>query len=96
MDFKKKASIVSECWLATRTHHAWEELIKYGDLGFPLAYAVNDNMATVDSRGEAFIEELYSLIVTTLDIDPEAEYENFENMLDANIEKFKDDEESSD
>lgn len=88
MDFKKKAEIVTECWLATKTHKQWHELIQYGDLGFPLAYAVNDGMATVDARGQAFIEELYDLIVVTLDIDSDAEYENFEAMLDANIEKF--------
>lgn len=88
MDFNTKANIVAECWLVTRNHDAWQELIKYGDLGFPLAYAVTENVATVSEKGVAFIEELYDLIVATLDINPDMEYEDFEAMLDANIEKF--------
>lgn len=84
MDFETKCSIVSECWLVTRNHEAWKELLNYGDLGFPLAYAVTENIATVDERGKGFIEELYSLIVATLDID-DTEYADFEAMLDANI-----------
>lgn len=84
MDFETKCNIVAECWLITRNHESWQELLKYGDIGFPLAYAVKENIATVDERGENFIEELYSLLVSTLDI-PDVEYADFEAMLDANI-----------
>lgn len=86
-EMKRKTAIVAECWLVTRNHDAWQELIKYGDIGFPLAYAVNENIATVDQRGENFIEELYDLIAATLDIDSAWPYEDFEAMLDENIAK---------
>lgn len=90
MNFDTKVDIVAECWMVTRNVEAWKELLTYGDIGFPLAYAYKTDLVELKSdKAKVYIEELYEIIAKTLDIDVDAEYNDFEDMLDANIEKFK-------
>lgn len=84
MDFDTKAEIVAECWMIVRDQEAWQELLKYGDLGFPLAYSHVNKIATLEEKGTGFVEDVYTVMVATLGI-PDEEYADFEAMLDKNI-----------
>ncbi len=85
MDFNDKASIVAECWMTTREIEQWQDLHKYLDLGFPLAYAQANKFAELENSGKALVDEAYSLIITSLGVPEDADYEDFEAILDANI-----------
>lgn len=85
MDTKTKAKIVSEAWLSTRGIEQWESVHRYLDIGFPLAFAAENGMATLTKKGTAIIDEAYGVIVKSLGLDLDTEYESFDQMLDDNI-----------
>lgn len=88
MDFETKADVVAQCWLVVRNSDDphWQELVTYGDIGFPLAYAYDQGFVTELSRsGIAEVEDLYTLILKTLMLDPDSEFASFDAMLDENI-----------
>lgn len=90
MNFDDKAAIVAECWMIVRKQEAWEQLMAYGDLGFPLAYAYVNKAISLEEKGVTFIEEVYDVMVASLDI-PEEDYVDFEAMLDKHIELHPED-----
>ena len=83
-DFSIKAGIVVEVWMLVRDNDAWAEIIKYGDLGFPLAYAYKAKLATLEPSGKKVVAEVYDIIIESLGIENK-EYEDFEAMLDQKI-----------
>ena len=85
-ELDRKAKIVAEAWMLTRDVEAWKEILKYGDLGFPLAYAYNAKLVNLNKEGIMPILEVYSIICESLEIDPDKRYENFEALLDQRIE----------
>ena len=85
MEFDNKAKVVAECWMITRKSDDWKQLIEFGDIGFPLAWAHTNEAATLGDRGKEFVIQVYDLIVATLMIDASKVYEDFEAMLDENI-----------
>jgi len=93
MRFEEKAFIVSEAWMVVRKNKEWDQVIEYGDIGFPLAYSVTNDLATIQDDGKKYIEEIYSVLLDILQI-PDEHYRGFEAMLDKNIELFSENEES--
>ena len=91
MDFDNKAAIVAECWMVVREQEPWQELLKYGDLGFPLAYSHDKGIVVLEeeSKGKGFVEDVYTVMLATLGV-PDEEYADFEAILDKNIELNKD------
>ncbi len=87
MNFDDKAAIVSECWMVVRRQDAWGELIEYGDLGFPLAYAYVTKAVTLEDQGRLYVEEVYDVILASLNI-PDEEYVDFEALLDKHLELY--------
>lgn len=85
MNFDDKASIVAECWMIVRKQEAWQQLMEYGDLGFPLAYAYVNKAVSLEDTGVTFVEEVYDVMLASLGI-PDEEYVDFEALLDKHIE----------
>jgi hypothetical protein len=88
MDIKSKAGVVAECWMIVRNEEAWEQLIKYGDLGFPLAYAFTEGAIELNEQGENLVTEIYDVILASLNIPADEEYADFEAVLDKHLELF--------
>jgi hypothetical protein len=84
MEFDKKAAVVAECWMIVREQEVWKDLLKYGDLGYPLAYAYDNGMIELKDKARNFVEEVYDVMLASLGI-PDEDYENFEALLDKNI-----------
>jgi hypothetical protein len=36
MEFDDKARVTAEAWMLVRDSEVWDEIVQYGDLGFPL------------------------------------------------------------
>jgi len=84
MEFDDKAQITAEAWMLVRDSEVWDEIVQYGDLGFPLAYAHVAELATLDEDGKKLVLDVYDIIVKSLEI-PDEYYEDFEAMLDVRI-----------
>ena len=85
-EFDRKAKIVAECWMLTRNVDTWKEIIAYGDIGFPLAYAHQTGLVEVTKKGLVPVLEVYDIIIESLEVDPDTRYEDFEAVLDQRIE----------
>lgn len=90
MKYEDKERIVSEAWFAIMAHEAWADVLKYGDLGFPLAYASQRGLATLTDGARAFVVEVYQVLIESLDI-PDVEYPDFAEMNETAKELHKED-----
>jgi len=60
----------------------FSEFIIYNDLGLPLAQMVVYDLGTLKPDGERVIEETWESLCHLLVLDPEAEFEDLDDMLD--------------
>ena len=74
--YESMVSIMSGLWLDYRDDEAFAELFDYGDLAFPLAFALQYGIIDTTERAEAMIREVFGLLLDTL----EAEDEGFDSL----------------
>jgi len=67
--FSSKCEILAELWIAYRTEEAFKELIEYGDLAFPLSFAIAENIVDSTPLAQEYIQEIWDLFIGQLEID---------------------------
>lgn len=60
----------------------FSNFIIYNDLGIPLAQALTYNLSNPTSDGEKLIMETWSNFCVLLDIDPNGDYEDLEEVFE--------------
>jgi len=60
----------------------FSDFVIYNDLGLPLAQSVVYKLADLTEEGTRVIEETWINLCDLLELDPEEEYNDFEEMLD--------------
>ena len=80
-DFSNKITILSDLWINYRDDDDFDDFIQYNDLGLPLAYLVNTELAAVTDTGRIYIEETFNLLCAALDIDLDGEYNSLIEMF---------------
>lgn len=80
-ELDRRCRIVADAWLAMRDSDNWQQLVRYGDVGFPLGYAVSQGFAVCTPQGAASIDEMYQLIVTKLGVLNHAHHATFAELL---------------
>ena len=63
----------------------WQQILTYGDMGFPLAYSHINKLVSLEEKGRGFVEDLYEVFLAQLDV-PDEDYADFEAVLDKHIE----------
>lgn len=58
------------------------DFVLYNDLGVPLASLIVYGLADATSEGQAIIDETWTHLCELLDLDPEDDYDDFDEMLD--------------
>ena len=87
-DFSSKCEILGDLWINYRDDENLSDFIEYNDLGLPLAYCVSAGLAKAEPQGELYVSETWDLLVESLGLDPEMEWESLDHMLDnANTEE---------
>ena len=82
-DFSNKLEILSDLWMNYRGDGEFEDFIEYNDLGLPLAYLVNTNLATITDGGIIYIDETFNLLCAALELDLDGEYQSLQQMFEA-------------
>ena len=67
--FQNKCNILSELWMNYRHDQNFEQFISYNDLGLPLAYILSSGIANATEASERFIEETFTLLLSSLEVD---------------------------
>jgi hypothetical protein len=86
MDFLNKVKILSDLWINYRDDDDFDDFMQYNDLGLPLAYLINTELAAVTDQGRIYIEETYNLLCAALDIDLNGEYNSLIDMFNKSEE----------
>lgn len=85
MNYKDKERIVSQAWFVIMANDEWKDVAKFGDIGFPLAYAAQQGIVTMKPDAKVFVEEVYGILLQSFDI-PDEDYESFSQMNEKAIE----------
>lgn len=87
MDFSNKVAILADLWINYRDDENFVDFIEYNDLGLPLAYLINTDLATPTDEGIKYIDETFSLLCAALELDIDGEYNSLIEMFKLNGEK---------
>ena len=77
---ENKAGILSELWLGYKTDQNFEDFFSYNDLGLPLAYAIANGIVKGTELSNRFIDETFSLLLASLEIEDEG-YDGLDDIF---------------
>lgn len=81
-NFSNKVAILADLWINYRDDEQFEDFISYNDLGLPLGYIVNTELATPTDQGTMYINETFDLLCAALELDLEKDYESLQQMFE--------------
>lgn len=81
-NFSNKVAILADLWINYRDDENFEDFISYNDLGLPLGYIVNTELATPTDQGMLYINETFDLLCAALDLDLEKTYDSLQQMFE--------------
>jgi hypothetical protein len=82
--FSKKCEILGDLWMDYRTNEEFQDFIEYNDLGLPLAYAVASDLIEILPIAESYIDETFSLLITSLGLT-DTGFDSLEEILGSAI-----------
>jgi hypothetical protein len=89
-NFENKCRILSDLWIHQKDEEKEEdfveeydlyELIRYGDLGLPLAHFVHHDLVILNEESTKLINETYDILVEFLDLDANEDFETFQQIV---------------
>ena len=82
MELIDKATILSNVWLNAGGDEELLELMQDYDLGFPYAFGIaTGHILSMSEEGEQQVLEAWEALCSTMDIDADGEYLDFEHMV---------------
>lgn len=87
-DYRTKVEILADVWMDYRDDEGFAELIQFADLGFPLAYAIDNGIVENSDQAEGLIQQTFELLIKLLDIQ-DTGFENMNDMFDVAEQKRK-------
>lgn len=82
-----KISILAEMWAGERQNESLQELFEYGDIGFPLAYCIEEGIVPSTLVSEKYIDDLWEKLLLYFGVDDTGEYESWDEIaIDAGWE----------
>lgn len=89
--YNTKYSILSNLWTDYKDDKDMADFFEYNDLGLPLAFMIEQKIVESTPVAQVYIEETFELLVESLGLDSEEEYESIEEMFDLQTENEEDD-----
>ena len=85
--FENQCAILADLWLNYKSNEELEDFIEYNDLGLPLAYLIHTGLASVTDDGIVYVDETFDLLLSSLGLDLEGEYETLNELMDMQEDK---------
>jgi hypothetical protein len=79
--YENKCSILSQVWLEFRDDENFSQFMSYGDLGLPLAYAIDNKIVKNTDEAQTFIEEVFDLLLGILGVEEDTGFEVLDDIL---------------
>jgi hypothetical protein len=83
-DFKIKCKILSDLWQNKNKDSDWADFFEYNDVGLPLAFIIEDEIAAPTKVTMKYIDETFALLIDVLELDSKSKnWESLKQMLKA-------------
>jgi hypothetical protein len=79
--FETRCNILGDLWTNYKHEEDLEDFVDYNDIGLPLAFTVAEDMSKPTSKGIAFINETWNILLKTLDIEEDTGFESLDDLL---------------
>lgn len=79
-DFSIKCEILSDVWLDYRDEEGFKELFNFADLGFPLAYLIDNSIVEATEPAMGLIDETFAILLNSLNVK-DTGFENINHLL---------------
>ena len=79
--YENKCGILSQVWLEFRDDENFSQFMSYGDLGLPLAYAIDNKIVKNTPEAQTFIEEVFDLLLGILGVEEDTGFEVLDDIL---------------
>ena len=76
---ENQSAILAEFWMRYRDDEEYSELLSYGDIAFPLAYAIKNNIVASTPEAQEFIDEVFKLLLEHLGLE-DTNFEDLEEL----------------
>jgi hypothetical protein len=80
-DFSNKVKILAKLWIDFRDDEKMQDFIEYNDMGLPLAYLSDNELAKPTDLGNKYIEETFDLLLASLDIEEDTGFESLDELF---------------
>lgn len=80
--YHKKCSILSELWTGYKNNKDMADFFEYNDLGLPLAFIIDQKIVKSTPKAQVYVEQTFELLVDSLGLDPDDEFESLDEMLE--------------
>jgi hypothetical protein len=77
--FSDRVNILAEFWMDLREEYP--HLIAYGDLGFPLSYAISEGIVEATPLAEQYINEVWELTLGELGIEEDTGFDSIVDIV---------------
>jgi hypothetical protein len=67
--YSSKLEILSELWIDYRNDDPFQDLFRYGDLAFPLAYSIHEKLVESTPLVEEYIHEVWDILLAELELE---------------------------
>lgn len=78
--FENKCHILADMWMSMRDDEDFEDFFEYNDLGLPLAYVLENEIALPNKKSREFVDETFRLLLDALEIE-DSGFEELDELL---------------
>lgn len=91
--FSNRCDILAELWTGYRDDEEFADFLDYNDLGFPIAFALSNEIVTATKEAEQLVDETWELFLGALDKE-DTGYESLAEVFGIESEDLNNDDSS--
>ena len=80
--YKIKHKILANLWTNYKDDQDMNDFFEFNDLGLPLAFMIEQKIVKSTPVAQVYVEETFELLVDSLGLDPDDEFESIDEMLE--------------
>lgn len=80
--FSNKVNVLSEIWTDYDNYESLKEILAFGDIGFPLAYAISQSIVSPTKEAEVYINEIWDELLLKYGVEDNGKFESISDIWD--------------
>jgi hypothetical protein len=80
--FSSKCNVLSEIWSDYDKYEPLKEILTFGDIGFPLAYAISQSIVSPTKEAEVYINEIWDELLLKYGVEDTGKFESISDIFD--------------